>query len=78
MDFYVALAPDLGLSSQDFIDTWNDTIECLGLAEAEHIAQPPQGFPLDPQLAQQGIVLLTGAARVVGGAYLLVVTEESS
>ena len=62
MNHHIALAPDLNVSSQDFIAAWNETPECRGLAEAQLTTQPPQGFPLDPQLVQQGLVLLTGAA----------------
>jgi len=70
MDCHIAFAPDLGLSSQDFIAAWNETPEWRALAEAQLIIQPPQGFPLDPQLVQQGLVLLSGAAGVVGGLAL--------
>lgn len=66
MDYHVAFAPDLDLDSQDFIAAWNDTPECRALAEAQLITHPPQGFPLDPHLAQQGLVLLTGAAGAAG------------
>ena len=70
MDYHIAFAPDLDVSSQDFVAAWNDTPECRALAEARLIPQPPQGFPLDPQLVQQGLVLLTGAAGVAGGLAL--------
>jgi hypothetical protein len=70
MDYHIAFDPDLGLSSQDFIAAWNDTPKCRALAEAQLTTQPPQGFPLDPQLVQQGLVLLTGAAGVAGGLAL--------
>ena len=70
MDYHIAFAPDLGLNSQDFVAAWNDTPECRVLAEARLIPQPPQGFPLDPQFVQQGLVLLTGAAGVAGGLAL--------
>ena len=70
MDYHIAFAPDLDVSSQDFVAAWNDTPECRALAEAQLTTQPPQGFPLDPQLVQQGLVLLTGAAGVAGGLAL--------
>ena len=75
MDVHIALSPDLGLSSQDFIFAWNDTPECLSLAEARLIPQPPQDFPLDPELVRQGLVLLTGAAGLVGGLALEALKE---
>ena len=62
MDYHIAFAPYLGLNSQDFITAWNDTPECRALAEAQLTTQPPQGFPLDPQFVQQGLVLLAGVA----------------
>lgn len=70
MEFHVAFAPDLDVNPQDFIAGWNDTPECRALAEARLVPQPPQGFPLDPQLVQQGLVLLTGAAGLAGGLAL--------
>ena len=70
MNYHITFAPDLDVSYQDFIAAWNETPECRALAEAQLVTQPPQGFPLDPQLVQQGLVLLTGAAGVVGGLAL--------
>jgi len=67
MDYHVALPPDLDVNSQDFVAAWNDTAECRALAEARLVPQAPQGFPIDPQLVQQGLVLLTGAVGVAGG-----------
>ena len=70
MPYHIALAPDLHINPQDFIAAWNHTPECRALAEARLAPQPPQGFSLDPQLLQQGLVLLTGAAGVAGGLAL--------
>ena len=70
MPYQIALPPDLDINPHDFITAWNDTAECRALAEARLAPQPPQGFPLDPQLVQQGLVLLTGAAGVAGGLAL--------
>ncbi len=70
MNYHLALAPDLDVNSQDFSVAWNDAPECRALAEARLVSQPPQGFPLDPQLVQQGLVLLTGVAGVAGGLAL--------
>jgi hypothetical protein len=67
MQYHIAFAPNLNVNSQDFVATWNNTPECRDLAEARLIPQAPQGFPLDPQFVQQGLVLLTG---VVGGLVL--------
>ena len=70
MDYHIAFSPDLDVNSRDFIAGWNETPECRALAEARLVPQPPQGFPIDPQLLQQGLVLLSGAAGVVGGLAL--------
>lgn len=70
MNYHIAFAPDLDVNSQDFVAAWNDTAECRALAEARLVPQAPQGFPIDPQLVQQGLVLLTGAAGVAGGLAL--------
>jgi hypothetical protein len=70
MDYPIAIDPNLDLDLDDFIAAWNATPECRALAEARLIPQPPQGFPLDPQMVQQGLVLLSGAAGVAGGLAL--------
>ena len=70
MGVHVAIAPDLSLSPEDFVAAWNGAPESAGLAEAKLVRQPPQGFPLDPQLAQSGLVLLSTAAGAVGGLVL--------
>ena len=70
MDVHVAIAPDLDLSSEDFVAAWNGAPASATLAKARIIDQPPQGFPLDPQLAQLGFVLLTTAAGALGGLVL--------
>ena len=70
MNYHIALSPDLHVNSQDFVAAWNDTAECRALAEARLVPQAPQGFPIDPQLVQQGLVLLTGAVGVAGGLAL--------
>ncbi|MFC1835831.1 hypothetical protein ACFL2Q_14100 [Thermodesulfobacteriota bacterium] len=70
MDYHIAFAPDLQVDSEEFVAAWNDTPECRALADARLIHHPPQDFPLDPELVQQGIVLLTGAAGVVAGVIL--------
>ncbi len=70
MDYTIAFAPELDVSSEDFVAAWNGAAECRAVAEARLGHQPPQGFPLDPQLVQQGLVLLSGAAGVAGGLAL--------
>jgi len=70
MDYHVAIDPELSLPTQDFVDMWNSTPDCRDLAEAEVRHQLPEGFPLDPELVQQGLVLLSAAAGLVGGLAL--------
>jgi hypothetical protein len=62
MTYHVAVEPDLALDTEAFADAWNASDVCRELAEAQVIHQPPQGFPLDPQMVQQGILVLAGAA----------------
>lgn len=62
MDYSIALSPELSLSPQDFVTAWNEAPGCRALAQAELVSQPAQGFPLDPQMVQQGLILLAGAA----------------
>jgi hypothetical protein len=71
MNTHVALAPDLDLSAQDFVASWNGTPECRALAEARVTHEPPRGFPLDPQMVRQGLVaLLPVVAGAAGGLVL--------
>ncbi len=62
MSYYIALDPALPLDARDVIAAWNATPACRELAEAQFVEMTPKGFSLDPQLAQQGLVLLAGAA----------------
>jgi hypothetical protein len=62
MDYPIAVDPDLALDLDGFVAAWNDSPACRAIAEAQLVTQPPQGFPLDPQLVQQGLILLTGVA----------------
>jgi hypothetical protein len=70
VDYQIALAPDLGVSAEEFVAEWNEAPECRALAEARLMRQVPQGFPLDADLVQQGLVLLSGAAGAVGALAL--------
>lgn len=67
MDYPIAFSPDLHLDPQDWIAFWNDAPESRALAEARLVPLATKGFPLDPQMIQQGLVLL---ANVAGGIAL--------
>jgi hypothetical protein len=67
VDYTIAFAPDLGLSPQEFIAAWNSASARSDVGEAQLIDQPPQDFALDPELIQQGLVLLSGATGVAAG-----------
>jgi hypothetical protein len=71
----MAFDPGLGLDAQGFVSAWNDAPECRALAEAKLTTQRSHGFPLDPQLVQQGLVLLTGAAGAAGALALDVLKD---
>jgi hypothetical protein len=62
MDYQIALDPGLGVSAEEFAAAWNQTTTCRELAQAWTSTLSPKGYPLDPQLIQQGLVLLSGAA----------------
>ncbi|MBN1401466.1 MAG: hypothetical protein JXA74_11555 [Anaerolineae bacterium] len=66
MDYHVTFAPDLDVRPADFVAAWNEAPECRDLAEAQLVHLTPKGFPLDPELVQQGLVLLSGAAVAAG------------
>jgi hypothetical protein len=70
MDYPIALDPELEVDAEDFAAAWNDAAECRALAEARAVDQPLQGFPLDPQLVQQGLVVLSGVAGAAGALAL--------
>ena len=70
MDYPIAIDPNLDLSPDDFIAAWNGTPACRALAEAQLTTLSPEGFSLDPQLVQRGLVLLTGAAGATGALAL--------
>jgi len=38
VEYQIALSPDLGLSPADFIVTWNETAECITVAQARHLS----------------------------------------
>ncbi len=44
MDYPIALSPELGISAEEFMAAWNDTLECKDIALAELREEPPAGF----------------------------------
>ena len=69
-NYHIAFDPDLGVSAQDFIRDWNATPACRALAEAQPDTQGPSSFSLDPQMLQQGLVLLSGMVGAASGLVL--------
>jgi hypothetical protein len=70
MDYQIAIDPNLGISANEFVMAWNETPACRALAEARSPISSVKGSPLDPQMLQQGLVLLAGVAGTVGGLAL--------
>lgn len=68
MDVQLVIDPDLPADACEVVDAWNAAPEARALAHAQLVAQPPVGFPLNPELVQQGLILLVGAAGAAAGA----------
>jgi hypothetical protein len=66
MDYQIILPPDLGLSPNDFVVTWNETPECRDVAQAR-LAESTS--------AQYDPTLLTGAVAVLGSVALGLATN---
>src|SRR5438309_5069447 len=63
MEYQLALSPDLGLSSADFVTAWNEAPNCRTLAEA-HLSSSSHGT-YDPLLLAGIITLLSSVATGV-------------
>jgi len=70
MDYQIAIDPGLDVSTDEFVAVWNETSACRALAEARSPIASVKGSPLDPQMLQQGLVLLAGMAGAAGGLAL--------
>ena len=57
MDYQIALAPDLALSSTDFVADWNATAEAHAVAHAHLV--PSKGASYDPALMDTAITVLS-------------------
>lgn len=55
----IALAPDLNLSTEDFVTAWNQNTDCRAMAQAQAGGSPPGQF--EP-LSATTIALLGGIA----------------
>jgi hypothetical protein len=44
MNYRIALSPDLGISSEDFVSTWNESPECSAVADARVEARTTRSF----------------------------------
>jgi hypothetical protein len=68
MDYPIAIDPGLDLDLDDLVAAWNETPACRALAQAQLFAPEAQSFT--PELAQQGLILLTGAATAASALAL--------
>ncbi|MFQ5814822.1 MAG: hypothetical protein ACE5I2_16715 [Anaerolineae bacterium] len=60
MEYQIALPPELGLSSEEFVAGWNDDQDCLAIAEAG-LAEPTTK-QYDPTLATAALAVLGSVA----------------
>ena len=57
MEYHIALPPDLGLSSADFVTAWNESSTCRAVAEVRLAS--PAGAQFDQALLDMAIALLS-------------------
>jgi hypothetical protein len=70
-DYRVVLSPDLGISTSDFVNAWNDRPKSLGVAQAKAAETAAEDFPLiDPNLLEQGLVYLAGVGSAIAADVL--------
>jgi hypothetical protein len=67
MDYPIAIDPALNLDLDDLAAAWNAAPESRALAQASTLPPKAQGFS---PLAQQGLMLLTGAATAASALAL--------
>jgi len=60
MDYQIALSPELGLSTADFVAAWNQAPEFRAVAEAR--VSESSGAQYDPALLVGAVALLGGVA----------------
>ncbi len=75
MSYQIVLSPDLQLDTETLVDAWNDDPQCQEAALAVRREVPPAGFPLDPELLQQGLIFLAGVSGAVGAVAVDVVKD---
>lgn len=63
MDYRIALDPELGLSSSEFIEAWNESPACTAMASAS--VEKEAAVNLDPGLMHAALVGLAGVATGV-------------
>jgi hypothetical protein len=64
MEYQVALSPELGLSSEDFVRAWNETAACRAVADAS--VTSPRSAQFDPSLL--GVTLTIASSLALGAA----------
>ncbi len=76
MDVAVAVDPGLGLDAAALAAGWNESEEHHRLAQARLERQAPAGFPFDPELVENGLILLAGAAGTLAMEGLKAAVKE--
>ena len=71
MSYVVALAPDLGITADEFPAAWNADADCVSAARAE-LHYESGGKFVDPAVAAAGIALVS---TIVGGAAKDIIVE---
>src|SRR5258707_5069853 len=65
MDYTIALAPDLGISADEFCAAWNDTPECQAVAAAVTDPDLPTPRTFEPFVTAAAIVTLVALVKAV-------------
>ncbi len=75
MDYHIALSPDLGISTADFVTTWNELAEAHTIGEARVATAKGEQFDLT-LLATILISVGTGAASNIISDLIMKVFEK--
>lgn len=71
LDYKVVLSPDLEISASDFAMAWNDQPKTFDVAHANVAETAAEDFfPIDPALAEQGLIYLAGVGSVIAADVL--------
>jgi len=67
MTHFIVIDPALDITAAEFAEAWNDAPDARSLAEAQAPGLSPKGYPIDPELLQQGLIILKGLGVALAG-----------